>query len=84
MIPFEPTDSYSLKCYSHFKEMSALDLKEGCWLGPPFGDCTTLLSESLFHRVAWQRRKTPGQEWGSLSWKRESIAVWLSGLGQVV
>ena len=34
MITSEQTDFYSLRCYPHFKELSALDLKLGClaWL----------------------------------------------------
>lgn len=52
MIPSEQTDFYSPRCYPHFKETPALDLKEAAWLGPPLGVQTLLFSESLFHRIA--------------------------------
>lgn len=69
---------HSLRCYPYFKETSALDLKEAAsaWLpllGSPLGDQIPLFSKSLFHRIACQRRKIPGQELGHLSWKHESV-----------
>lgn len=84
MIASEKTDFYSPRCYPHFKEMSALGLRESClaWPSPWGKNC--IPSESLFHTAGWHRREIAGQESGHLIGNMKSIASWLSGLGQVI